>query len=209
MKLTAFFHIWAGGAWRQPLEEFKSALRESDFHGPVYYCATGEPDESEWLLHGVILSSWARSGFEANTLNHLRHHAERHEGAVLYAHTKGAADTSEFRARWRRSMTNRVVRDWRSNLALLKTGDYDVVGCHWLTQEVFGRDMFGPTLPPEGSGFYGGNFWMATCDYIRRLPPCPDEPRFEAERWIGLDCPRAVDLLPGWPGDERWPELCT
>jgi hypothetical protein len=104
-------------------------------------------------------------------------------------------------------MTSRVIEGWESNRAWLEEG-FDAVGCHWLT-EADHPGMFGPmTLPAEGSGFFGGNFWMARCDYLRTLPECEPEPRWKAESWIGLNKPRVVDLLPGWPHDNRWPELC-
>jgi hypothetical protein len=147
----------------------------------------------------------ADAGFESVTVNMVREYARENDGAVLYAHSKGSSDTSPFRTRWRRSMISRVVANRRDNLALLAT--HDAVGCHWLTEAAF-PGMFGPTTPANESGFFGGNFWMARCDYLRTLPVCEAEPRWKAEAWIGLGSPRVVDLLPGWPHDNRWPELC-
>jgi hypothetical protein len=207
VNLAAFYHAWVGGAWQTPEQEFWTALRGSGFDGPVH-------------------ELWEDAGSESPTINRVRQYAEHHDGAVLYAHTKGAGENTDFRTRWRRSMTNRVVADWRQNLARLEecqncyggyadcaechgaVRDVDAVGCHWLTEAAF-PGMFGPqTIPAEGSGFFGGNFWMARCDYLRTLPACEAEPRWKAESWIGLGNPRVVDLLPGWPDDNRWPELC-
>lgn len=188
MNLTVFYHCWEGGQWQAPHLEFQSALASAGFKGDV-----------------VI--NWSRATSEAPTINMLRGYAQAHDGAVLYAHTKGAATVEEFRDRWRASMTNHVVRRWRENLTLLES--VDAVGCHWLTEEAFpGMFQQGMTDPHAGSGFFGGNFWMARCDYLRNLPRCRMEPRWEAERWIGHGRPRVVDLLPGWPHDRRWPELC-
>jgi hypothetical protein len=106
-------------------------------------------------------------------------------------------------------MLSRVVKPWRDNLGLLEDGA-DAVGNHWLTEEGFpGMLTAGMTDPAPGSGFFGGNFWMARSDYIRTLPECPPEPRWQAESWIGWGYPRVVDLLPGWPHDNRWPEQCA
>ena len=192
MRLTHFYHVWTalGSAWERPWNEHWQALQSSGFD-----------------VDRVI--AWAVSaGNESVTLNYAREWALDHDGAILYAHTKGASNSEPFRDRWRHSMTSRVVERWRDNLALLESGDVDAVGCHWLTEAEY-PGMFGAmTVPAEGSGFFGGNFWMATCDYLRTLPPCEPEPRWQAEQWIGLNHPRVVDLLPGWPHDNRWPELC-
>ena len=155
----------------------------------------------------ILADACEREGFRVVTLNVLRDYASRVDGALLYAHSKGAATVDPFRDRWRRSMLARVVRPWRENAALLE--EHDAVGCHWLTEEKF-PGMFGVmTEPMDGSGFFGGNFWLARCDYLRTLPECPVSPRWQAESWIGWGKPRVVDLLPGWPHDNRWPELCA
>lgn len=198
MDLAVFYHCWVGGKWEEPWDEFLDAIGDARFSGGFYPRAT-------------------RGTSEASTINELRRYAECFDGAILYAHTKGASDPSEFRARWRRSMTRRVVKDWRENLRRLELSSLldaecrppDAIGCHWLT-EADHPGMFGAeTIPAEGSGFFGGNFWMARCDYLRTLPVCESEPRWKAESWIGINHPRVVDLLPGWPHDNRWPELCT
>jgi len=136
----------------------------------------------------------ADEGFEQVTLNAVREYALAHDGAVLYAHTKGAADASQFRAQWRRSMTRRVVGEWERNLDFL--GEVDAVGCHWLTLDAFpwAAEEFRENIP-----FFGGNFWLARCEYLRTLPHPSTRSRFDAERWIGLGHPRVHDLLPGWP----------
>lgn len=116
------------------------------------------------------------------------------EHAVLYAHTKGASQPTDFNDRWRRSMQRHVVEGWEKCLALLEDG-HDAVGCHWLHPDVFGESTMGPTP------FFGGNYWMATCAYLNTLPPVPDGDRWGSERWIGMGTPKVADLLPGWPGD--------
>lgn len=203
MTLAVFYHAYVGGRWQIPVAEHARALEHAGFTGTVRIGAVGPREDRrrvvECFPHARLVAE-ADSGFEALTINALRGYALEHDGAVLYAHTKGAATVEAFRDRWRRSMTDRVIGRLWENVALLD--EVDAVGCHWLTEQQF-PGMFGPTLPP----FFGGNFWVARCDYLRTLPECPAEPRYEAERWIGLGNPRVRDLLPGWPHDNRWPEL--
>ena len=78
-----------------------------------------------------------------------------------------------------------------------KVGGFDAVGCHWLTAEQF--SSWAPQEFPDGTPFFGGNFWIARCDYLRTLPEPSTRSRFDAERWIGLGDPRVLDLNPGWP----------
>jgi hypothetical protein len=152
----------------------------------------------EQLGRPVTVAATAARGNEAVTINAVRRHALENEGSVLYAHTKGAGRPDELRVKWRRAMTLRVVSAWRENLELLEGGAH-AVGCHWLTP-----DRYRPWN--LGGPCFGGNFWMARCDYLRSLPPCAEEPRFEAEGWIGIGNPRVVDLAPGFPGEVHWPD---
>jgi len=213
MRVAAFYHIWAEGDWTAPLNDYLKALYASEFDGGLHIGIVGRPSKRIAVLSGLELQ-WpqfsvvfeAQEGFESGTIMAVREYAREHGGAVMYAHTKGSSVTDPFRDRWRTSMTNRVILDWKLNVELLKS--CDAVGCHWLTEERY-PGMFGAmTEPAPGSGFFGGNFWMARCDYLRRLPECPMEPRWQAESWIGWRHPTVTDLLPGWPHDNRWPELC-
>jgi hypothetical protein len=138
----------------------------------------------------------ADTGWEQVTLAAVRRYAQTHDGAVVYAHTKGASNAGDLgsNSKWRRAMNLRVVDNWRSNLKAMD--DHDALGCHWLT-------------PGEHPGtirtpFFAGNFWMARCDYLRTLPVCATEDRMDAELWVGLNGPRVLDVLPGWPGEGRW-----
>jgi hypothetical protein len=238
LKLAAWYHAYVDGDWTEPVLEHVDALLAADFSGPVYLGLVGA---SMWRGAArdafdpldVRVAVEADSGFEQVTLAKVREYAQTHDGAVLYAHTKGAADASEFRKQWRRSMTRRVVSDWRANLAHLEHREceecggrgmvhfgeveldtyaegerecsecggeghvgLDAVGCHWLTAEQF---PWAAQEFPEGTPFFGGNFWMARCDYLRRLPEPSTRSRFDAERWIGLRDPKVLDLNPGWP----------
>ncbi len=59
---------------------------------------------------------------------------------------------------------------------------------------------------------FSGNFWWADNDWIRRLPPCPNNARHSAEMWVtGVIAdgtyPRMLDLAPGSPFDRRDTDL--
>lgn len=202
MNVAHFYHVWADGRWSTPVAEHCKALILSAFEGPVTVGIVGGKFSREDVWRRVCRSLSpaglleAQHGFEALTINAVRDYAQEHDGAVMYAHTKGAWTVSPFRDRWRRAMCLRVVSRWRQNVAYLE--DHDAVGCHWLSARAFPGAINTP--------FFGGNYWMATCEYLRTLPECGDENRFDAECWIGLNNPRVVDLCPGWPGEDRWPE---
>jgi hypothetical protein len=195
MNLVAFYHIWAGGAWGDPLNDYLVALDGR----PSYFVVVGAPDERKLVQEtGIVPVEFAEMGGEAVTINALHEYAQTHKGAIMYAHSKGSSPgalrDAGFTMRWRRSMLKHVVKRWHICVQLLE--HCDAVGCHWLTKD-HDAVKFGETKPP----FFGGNFWAARCDYLRDLPPCPLEPRWDAESWIGQNNPRVVDLLPGWPYD--------
>jgi len=121
------------------------------------------------------------AGWEQVTLTPLATYAAEHDGAILYAHTKqdGA---------WRRLMTARVVYEWRHLLQKLEEDGYDVAGNCWR----LGPGMLDPTPIPH----FSGNFWIATCEYLRTLPPVRNVYAYDAEKWLGLGDPRAFDTEP-------------
>lgn len=200
MNCAHFYHCWCDGAWRDPVTEHIQALADASFTG---YFAVGLVGSNrnrhealaqirEWREPNRIIA--ASTGFEQVTLTQAHRYAAKHDGAILYAHTKGAHDNTEFRALWRRSMTVNVVSRWRENLAALQDGA-DLVGCHWLTQERYPGIVADTPFP-----MLGGNYWIARCDYLRCLPSPTGGDRYAAEAWVGLGDPCVVDLTPGWPG---------
>jgi hypothetical protein len=170
------------------------ALAESQFDGPITLGLVGPADarqqvrrtfEHVFPLHAVIE---ADEGWEQVTLNAIPGMLEA-DGAVLYAHTKGAGHPNRHQERWRQAMTFQVVRHWQAALAHL--ADHAVVGCHWL-------EPGNPLIHVPGP-MPAGNFWMATCAYLRKLPVCGQAARHDAELWIGQGAPSVFDLLPGVP----------
>ena len=172
------------------------------FDGPMVVGTVG-PEQERGELRGMLTDAGRTApvievpgDYERGTVELARAWAIAHpHDAVLYAHTKGASQPTDFNARWRASMAHYVVEDWRGCLTLLEEGGYDAVGCHWLHPDEFGEATMGP-VP-----FFGGNYWLARCSYLRTLPPVSTEDRWASERWIGLGNPKVLDLAPGWPGD--------
>jgi hypothetical protein len=197
MPVAHWYHVYAAGAWQEPLSEHLAALEHSGFDGSFHVGLVGSPQERAAVirelsgirpLDGVVEFT---DGWEQVTLKAVREYARSHEGAVLYAHTKGAAFPRLWGTLWRRSMTRELVGQWRAAAHSL-AGGFDAVGCHWLTS------AYQSVTTP----FFGGNYWMATTEYIRRLPPCPEQTRFDAERWVGIANPRVLDMLAGFPAYE-------
>jgi hypothetical protein len=198
-----FDHVYAYGDWAPATYQHLAALEAGQFDGRVFLGVVGDRasrlDAIEpWTRSPLVgtlapsVAAEATAGSEAVSIDALRRYALNTDGAIMYAHTKGAFVNDLYRAHWRESMTRHVVAHWRENLTALH--DYDAIGCHWLTPEQHGVD--GP--------FFGGNFWIARCDYVRTLPPCGRVSRFDAERWLGLNQPRVYDLLPGYPSESRF-----
>lgn len=199
MRVAAFYHAYLDNeVWPAMLAEYQQALRS--FDGEMVVGAAGAPAGQRELrqrLSGedrtIVVTVDPTS--ERGTMELVRAWALTYpDDAILYAHTKGASQPTEFNDRWRRSMTHHVVKGWKLCRDSLILGS-DAVGCHWLHPDEFGEATMGPTP------FFGGNYWLARCSYLNTLPPVPDEDRWGSERWIGMGNPRVADLNPGWPGD--------
>ena len=208
LKIRHFYHVFAGGAWSEPVREHIMEFGRARFEGAITVGLVGrqaDRDRAREMI-SLRLSGWdlpvpdtwieAPAGFEQVTLTALRDYAAgcEQEEAILYAHTKGAYNFDPVNAPWRRSMTKYTVGGWRDCVKLLEDG-YDTAGCHWLTREKYHNppDFLWPV------SHYSGNFWWARTGYLRQLPPLADDDRWAAERWIGLGDPYPADLLPGDP----------
>lgn len=206
MSLSVWFHIYADGEWREPLDEFLTAL--SDYDGIINFGVVGTPaarcDVGGWLLNRGVAAkivAEADEGYEQVTLLPLAKAVKKMGGNVLYAHTKGASDQSELNVLWRRAMLGLVVRDRKFCESEIYKRGYDAVGTNFLTPEEYQGIVTSP--------FFGGNFWVATARYLRTLPTPPtrtrdNHGRFDAESWIGSGArrPFVLDRLPGFPSVE-------
>lgn len=137
---------------------------------------------SESPVAGLIdVQVMEAAAYEHDTLHKLWLAAEQYQ-AVGYFHTKGAlhppkpaGQCDQMTELWRRFMTLCVVSLHRSWAKLLDSCDYVSPA---MTDGLEGQ------LP-----YSAGNFWLASSDYIRRLPePVWKEnyTRWDCELWVGL-----------------------
>lgn len=206
MRLAHFFHAYAVNDWERIVTGHLDALEDSglaDEIGPLHLGIVGE-----WRARNAVVAMCRKrmpvtvvaqgdAGWEQITLATMRKRAVGVD-AVLYAHTKGVSQPPQsneaLEDEWRGSMTVGVVDNWRQCVALLAT--YEAVGCHWICHPEANRFCSEP-----GTMLFGGNFWWARADMIRRLEPPHTKSRYDAELWFGHNgVDNIFDLAPGWPG---------
>jgi hypothetical protein len=117
--------------------------------------------------------------FEYPTLDMLYEYCQQNDGLVWYVHTKGIIngrgnyDHGDFTGDWRRLMLHYLSNHHEECILSLEK-EYDAAGVNW----------------NEGRRIFEGNFWWATCTYVRTLPlPSSLKQtrcRQGAEDWIGL-----------------------
>lgn len=194
MRLTHFYHVFADGEWLKPAQEHLKALLTSDLFPQLESIRLGVVGSREnrlkisQTLPGVVVAE-ADQGWEQVTLQNLHNFCQTDDGAVFYAHTKGAWSNSELARQWRVSMTHDTVTGWRECVKHLET--VQACGAHWIRSH----------MPEhrEHQYFFGGNFWWARSDYVRTLDPVKTDTRFQAEGWIGLNNPSVANLRIGEP----------
>jgi hypothetical protein len=194
-RIAHFYHVFADGDWQSAAVEHvgrlaaSGLLRELD---GMYLGVVGSAAARAEVAHrlpGVIVAE-AESGWEQVTLEALRRFVEDFDGYVFYAHTKGAWSQTPLAVRWRELMTAHTVDAWEKCVRSLEAAE--VVGPFWFRS----RD-------PEHAlheHFFAGNFWWARSEYLASLGPVRTSSRFDAEGWVGLGRPSAVDLTAGMVG---------
>lgn len=190
-RFLHMYHLYADGDWGRAVAEHLNALDRITVPYRVVCGVVGSPENRADAIK-VLPSSWEivefDDGYEDRTLSLIPDRLT--DLPVLYAHTKGAGFPTAHSDAWRACMTRQVVGKWRSNLHALTQG-YDVVGAHWLTPDEW-EDVESP--------FFGGNYWWASAEHLRKLGPVGTESRFQSERWIGTVPVRPLNLVAGWPG---------
>lgn len=208
MRIRHYYHCYSAGAWSAPVRDHYTALGRAGLDDMVTTVGLAGPEadrqvareritqlSAKWALPEPAHWAQADEGWEQLTLLQLyadlrdyRVFPAGEEQAVLYAHTKGAANDLDSSAAWRRSMTRELVTGWERCVSLLEEG-YDAVGCHWVKAPEW----------PDQVPFFAGNFWWARSSYLRALGEPLNSTRWEAETWLSLGSPRVYDLLPHWP----------
>ena len=194
MRLGHYYHIYADGPWEALVEEHWDKLRDSGLLFMLEFFRIGVVGSEEnrakvrELLPMLEIVAEASEGWEQVTLEKLLEGSQTFDGAILYAHTKGAWSDSDLAHTWRVSMTYDTVTRWRECVEALHT--VDAAGPYWLqSQEPEHR---------EHKHFFAGNFWWARTDYLRRLDPPKNEHRFQAEGWVGLGEPTVHNMREGY-----------
>src|ERR1035437_1944977 len=158
MNLFHYYHIWADGDWMPIVNEHLLALKRSGLYDRL---ATGlnvgivgdwrQRDdviafiEDHCMRYHVVAE--ANDGWEQLTIDALAHDANsvhrNTDGYVLYAHTKGCANSGEFPDRWRKMMTYTLVDDWRNATyrLVLEAGQWDTAGPYFVTEGIYDPDV--------------------------------------------------------------------
>jgi hypothetical protein len=207
VTFSHYYHVFADGPYVQDsIRDHMYVLRRVDADYRMVVGLVGSKDNRQAALESVqaalpaqsITAVEAETGWEHVTLEALRDDitSSRLNHPVLYSHTKGASAVISLTEPWRRCMEENTVGRWREALRLLDGHTCDVVGVHWLSKQLWPNSNIGETP------FFGGNYWWATPEYLSTLPELGYTDRWEAERWLGMSSPTAVDLVPGhlWPG---------
>lgn len=175
-----FYHIYADGQWRQPVEEHVRALKQSEFPGKLYIGLVGSSvnrDAVKAFLPDAVVIAEAEYGWEQVTQIPMWEFSQLNEGLILYAHTKGAYSPIDVNVRWRRSMTYWNVLQWRDAVEKLKT--HGAYGCHWIQPLI--------SMPEHklGNWMFAGTFFWTHCELMRTWPKPALTHRHEAEGFIG------------------------
>lgn len=193
MRATHFYHVFADGLYNEPMTEHVEALKQSGLLENLDSVKVGlvgakeNRERARKLLPEHEVVAEAVTGWEQVTLEKLHEWSSDNEGAVFYAHTKGAWSKSELARQWRTSMTHDTVTRWRECVAALET--HDAAGPYWLKSK-----------EPEHADheyFFAGNYWWARTQYVRTLPPVKNYNRYQAEGWIGLKQPTVENMRDG------------
>ena len=204
--LYAFMHVYADGQWMEPCMDYLDALNDSGLDDALtgrYLGLVGTPQNRlavTKVFHDFgrkwTVAAQADEGFTQITLSALREFAQDHDGAVIYAHSKGALNHTEFNRRWLKTMLHYTIDYWVDVIPHL--ADHDAAGCFWITPEEF------PNMQDaDGRNFFGGEVYWARLDWIRKLPPLKTDNRWQSESWISENPDfRHYELgKHGWPNE--------
>ena len=212
--LAVFYHIWSPprtDIWKILVDEQLKLIERCGLHerADVACCISGPQHQAihdfvghvKWLE--VIEHTEDESEFEGLTLKHAYQRCvddrERLRQSIAYFHTKGIRHLTSGPEGYR-AIQN--VNSWRHLL------EYGVLE-RWkdCVLELMTHDIAGINFHEAPARHFGGNFWWATADYIRRLPH-PHSPAFLSpnfadpmnreriryEMWVGSGNPRVFNM---------------
>lgn len=162
--IVGFWHIGVIGDWRRIVGEQYATLLATGLHAAcekiVVGLIGGRQHEAELpvpLFADRKLEVFVTediTDYEFPTLARLWQEAADRRDAFdcFYFHTKGASNATPATEAWRRYMEYFNLERWPDCVAALV--DHDTCGVEL----------------DDVQSHYGGNFWWATSDYIRKLP---------------------------------------
>lgn len=190
--LKIFFHCACMNYFGDVKNEIVEVVQRSGLEAAadeIYVCVAGKKNLTVLLPEKWKQVYFSRlDQFEYPALHMLWHNTQTGD-KVLYLHTKGVASPAfkEGTAAWRRYMLWGCVERWRECVAALDR--HDTAGVLLIDQP----GMWARKIGAEK--FYGGNFWWARGDHIKRLPcPIVEKNRWHAEGWVMGGRPRAFCL---------------
>ena len=218
MKLYHYYHAYLNEpGWVKIVGEHFKAVYDSGLYAqlaePVHVGLVGGIKEQtdfweymKWLGVPYQQVNANEGRWEQTTLFPMWWRSHVMDGAVLYAHTKGAAHPSPIQDHWRKKMTDLVVGEWSSCVDMLELFGIDVAGAYRImndgSKDAFGRNgadqvadalnkdlgldlEVGPVFPEVGKAIFAGNFFWSTWKWIRSLNAPGMASRYDAEQWIG------------------------
>jgi len=205
-----FYHIFADGNWRDAVTEHMTALRMGLIDNLTTFNIgiVGRPRNrrvvKQFLVEqGIFFNiiAEAERGWEQVTQIPMWEFSKLNDGLILYAHSKGASNSSNGNIRWRRSMIYWNVINWTDCVERLKT--HGAVGCHWI-QPIIGA------MPEHkvGNFMFAGTFFWTHCELMRTWPKPALTHRHEAEGFIGYGWHQknfpVFDFTPYFPNSDEF-----
>lgn len=195
-EINHFYHIYCDNHWKEAVEEHVKALKDYQLINHIknmYIGFVGKEENRQKVKDylkensiNFIVVDEKEEAWEQLTMNKLYEFSQHNDGLIFYAHTKGSYNYTPINIGWRKSMCYYNVVKWKDAVEHFNN-DVDTVGCHWCN-----------------NAFWGGTYWWAKSEYIRKLGYPLTESRWQAEEWIGTGQPKIFDMNPGWPDPSRF-----
>jgi hypothetical protein len=186
VPVIGFMHVAMMGDWRRVVSEQLRKMRRSGLWRrtrELHVGVVGPSVRALRLKHPKVQLHYFGEDvaqFEFPTLEHLYRFSQQEDALVYYIHTKGVSRQPDPAIRdWRHLLEYFVLERWRECVSVLQR--YDCCGVN---------AFYAPYR------HFSGNFWWATTEYIRTLPPPSSTPspavlglgrRHACEIWIGLN----------------------
>ena len=194
-ELHIVYHCFCKNNWASIVDEHFGYIKNA-----IVHCTSiGSPrqiNELEMLAqaHGITLKLEAHEDaeiYEHAAMAIVERLAKSYPNDfILYFHTKGAGRPVEVSDNWRQYMNQHFIARYREHFKKLKKSGKDATGVLYVRKEK-DRDFDGLTTQ-----FFAGNFWMASNEYLNRLPKYEALKKkypnswLTAERYIGWCDPK-------------------